>query len=80
MDVIITFLNLVAVVVFVIGGLWALWTFMFAVLNAYHPLTTLEEKFQGKRYTFPWVKRSILPTIALMWLIASYTTGNFFGW
>jgi hypothetical protein len=79
MTLFITFFNLIALIVFLVGGLHAFATFVRSVIEVTspgHEFRTLVSSYHGRVVTYPWVERSILPCIALMWLVSAYLTDN----
>lgn len=78
MNTLLLFTNLLATLVFLCGGLYAGFTFLGFLLDLVDRTTpgyALRQALEG-RVTYPWVRRSVLPGIAALWLLAAFATGN----
>jgi hypothetical protein len=84
MNTLLIFANLIAAAVFVLGGLWVGLTLLTAFIDYMDPdrddprakLQRAIEDFAGIKRSYHVVRRSILPSIAGLWLLAAYLTGN----
>lgn len=81
MSMFITFFNLAAAFTLLFGGVWAFATFVHAVMYYTSPAYELNEavnRITGKSISYPFVRRSIPPFVAALWLASAFLTGNLF--